>query len=92
MRIWRAGFPVIERERTVSVKPAARRFSTTQGSVADSATVSQMDPVQTPWAPSAMAAAIWRPRPMPPAASTGTSGPTVSTTSGTNTMVEISPQ
>ena len=46
--IWRAGFPVIERERTVSEKPAARRFSTTHGAVADSATISQMDPVQRP--------------------------------------------
>ena len=59
--------------------------------VSASATVSQIEPVQTPWAPSASAAAICRPVPMPPAASTGTSAPTASTTSGTSTIVEISP-
>ena len=43
---------------------------------------SQIEPVHTPWAPSASDAAICRPEPMPPAPSTGTSGPTASTMSG----------
>ena len=89
VRSWRAGLPVIDRERTVSRELAASRFSNAIGFVSASATVSQIEPVHTPCAPSASAAAIWRPRPMPPAASTGTSGPTASTTSGTSTIVEI---
>ncbi len=92
VRSWRAGLPVMARERTVSVHDAWSRFSTTHGRVSDSATVSQIEPVHAPWAPRAMAAAIWRPRPMPPAARTATSAGTASTTSGTSTMVEISPQ
>ena len=55
-----------------------------------SATVSQIEPVHTPAAPSAMAAAIWRPEPMPPAPSTGT-GAIASTTSGSSTIVATSP-
>src|SRR3546814_8278995 len=47
-----------------------------------SSVVSHTDPHHTPWAPSAMAAATWRPLPIPPAASTGV-GATASTTSGT---------
>ena len=92
VRSWRAGLPVIDRERTVPRELAASRFSTAIGLVSASATVSQIEPVHTPCAPSASAAAIWRPRPIPPAASTGTSGPTASTTSGTSTIVETSPQ
>ncbi len=46
-----------------------------------SSTVSHKDPVHTPDAPMTMAAAIWRPEPMPPAASTG-NGATASITSG----------
>ena len=41
-------------------------------------------------APSAIAAAIWRPRPMPPAPSTGT-GATASTISGISTIEPTSP-
>ena len=52
---------------------------------------SQIDPVHTPCAPSASEAATWRPEPMPPAPSTGTSGPTASTISGVSTMLAISP-
>ncbi|COY66756.1 Uncharacterised protein [Mycobacterium tuberculosis] len=52
--------------------------------------VNQTDPHQTPSAPRANAAAIWRPRAIPPAASTGV-GDTASTTSGTRTMVATSP-
>jgi len=76
----------------VSRDVAARSLSMMSGLVLASATVSHCEPVQTPWAPSASAAAIWRPVAIPPAASTGTSGPTASTTSGMSTMVEISPQ
>ena len=53
--------------------------------------VSQAEPIQAPTAPRASAAAIWRPQPIPPAASTGTSAPTASTTSGISTMLAISP-
>ena len=71
-------------------EPAARNFSFTIGCVSASSVVSQTDPHHTPCAPSAIAAAICRPRPMPPAASTGV-GATASTTSGTSTIVAISP-
>ena len=53
--------------------------------------MSQIDPVHAPCAPIAIAAAIWLPRPMPPAARTGVSGPTASMTSGHSTTDEISP-
>ncbi len=53
--------------------------------------VSQYEPIHTPPAPSASAAAICRPEPMPPAASTAASSPTASTISGTSTIVAISP-
>jgi hypothetical protein len=46
---------------------------------------SQAEPIQAPTAPSASAAAIWRPQPIPPAASTGTgpsTPPTASMISG----------
>ena len=56
-----------------------------------SSVVSHTDPVHTPCAPSASEAATWRPEPMPPAPSTGTSGPTASTISGVSTMLAISP-
>ena len=55
-----------------------------------SALASQTDPHQTPAAPSASAAAIWRPEAMPPAASTGRP-PAMSTISGVRTMVAIVP-
>ena len=42
---------------------------------------SQIEPIQAPCAPRAREAAICRPEPMPPAPSTGTSGPTASTMS-----------
>jgi hypothetical protein len=90
VRSWRAGLPVIARDRTVSLDFAAMSLSITAGPVFDSATVSQIEPVHTPSAPSAIAAAIWRPVPMPPAASTGT-GAIASTTSGMRTMLAISP-
>ena len=59
--------------------------------IAYSSVISQAEPIHTPAAPRASAAAIWRPQPMPPAASTGTCAPTASTISGTSTMVAISP-
>ena len=49
----------------------ARMFSSASGEVFASATVSQIEPVQAPCAPRASPAAICRPVPMPPAASTG---------------------
>ena len=58
--------------------------------VSASSVVSHTEPHHTPSAPRASAAAIWRPRAMPPAASTGT-GATASTTSGTSTIVATSP-
>ena len=91
MRSWRAGFPLITRERTVSRDPAAVSFSSTAGAVSLSVVVSQIEPVHTPSAPSAIAAAIWRPDPIPPAARTGTRSPTASTTSGTKTIAATSP-
>ena len=86
----RAGLPVNERDRTVSDEVAARNLSLTTGIVSASSVVSQTEPHHTPSAPSASAAAIWRPRAIPPAASTGT-GATASTTSGTSTIVETWP-
>ena len=74
----------------MSADDAARNFSFTTGSVSASSVVSQTEPHHTPSAPRASAAASWRPRAMPPAASTGI-GATASTTSGTSTMVAISP-
>ena len=85
----RACFPVSDRDRIVSAEVAARNFSFTTGWVSASSVVSHTDPHHTPWAPSAIAAAIWRPRPMPPAPSTGRD--VASTISGINTMVPISP-
>ena len=67
----RAGLPVSERDRTVSADVAARNFSFTTGWVSASSVVSHTEPHHTPSAPRARAAAIWRPRAMPPAASTG---------------------
>ena len=58
----RAGLPVSERDRTVSLDEAARNFCFTTGSVSASAVVSQTEPHHTPCAPSAIAAATWRPR------------------------------
>jgi len=86
----RAGLPVTERDRTVSRLPAARKDSFWASGDADSVTVSQIEPVQAPWAPMASAAAIWRPVPIPPAASTGL-GATASITSGQSTMLPTSP-
>ena len=90
VRNWRAGLPVDARERTVSDEVAARNFSFTTGCVSASSVVSHTDPHHTPCAPNAIDAAIWRPLPMPPAASTGV-GATASTTSGMSTIVLISP-
>ena len=87
---WRAGFPVIDRDRSVSDDVARRNFSFTTGWVSASWVVSHTEPVHTPCAPRAIAAAICRPRAMPPAASTGR-GATASTISGTRTMVAMSP-
>ena len=56
-----------------------------------SSVVSHNEPVHTPCAPRASEAATWRPEPIPPAPSTGTSGPTASTISGVSTMLAISP-
>ena len=56
-----------------------------------SATVSQIEPVHTPCAPIASAAAICEPCAMPPAASTGVSAPTASITCGHSTIELISP-
>ena len=68
-------------------------FSLIIGDVFASATVNQTDPVQTPSAPIAIAAAICRPVTIPPAASTGTlESCTAWQTSGTRTMVDTSPQ
>ncbi len=80
-RSWRAGLPVFARERSVSADVAARNFSLTTGCVSASSVVSHTEPHHTPWAPSASAAATWRPSAMPPAASTGV-GATASTTCG----------
>ena len=85
----RACLPVSDRERIVSADVAARNFSFTTGWVSASSVVSHTDPHHTPCAPSAIAAAIWRPRPMPPAPSTGMS--TASTISGISTIEPISP-
>ena len=86
----RAGLPVSDRDRMVSREVAARNFCFTAGWVSASSVVSHTEPHHTPSAPRASAAAICRPLPMPPAASTGV-GATASTTSGTSTMVETSP-
>jgi len=86
----RAGLPVTERERTVSRLPAARSCSFSTSGFELSLTVSQIDPVHAPCAPIAIAAAIWRPEPIPPAASTGV-GATASMTSGHSTMLPTSP-
>ena len=59
------GNMIFDRDRTVSDDVAARYFSFTTGWVSASSVVSHTEPHQTPWAPSAMAAAIWRPRPIP---------------------------
>ena len=56
-----------------------------------SSVVSHAEPIHTPTAPSASAAATWRPQPIPPAASTGACAPTASAISGTSTMLAISP-
>ena len=87
----RAGLPVSDRERTVSRELALTNLSRMNGGTSDSSVVSQTEPHHTPSAPSAIPAAIWRPVPIPPAASTGTVAPTASTTSGTSTIVDTSP-
>jgi len=90
VRSWRAGFPVIERERTVSRAVACSTFFMATGWRSLSVVASQTEPIHAPSAPSASAAAICRPQPIPPAARTGV-GATASTTSGMRTMVPISP-
>ena len=83
-------FPVKHRVRTVSDDWAASSRLRSAGMASLSRVVSHTEPHHTPSAPSAIAAATWRPRPMPPAASTG-NGATASTICGVNTMVVISP-
>ena len=56
-----------------------------------SADVRNAEPIHTPCAPSASAAATCRPVPMPPAASTGALPPSASTISGHSTIEPISP-
>ena len=90
LRSMRQGLPVQERERTVSWLVALSSDSCCAGGVSASSTVSQSEPVQTPCAPSISAAAICRPSPMPPAASTG-SGATASITCGQSTTLPMSP-
>ena len=68
----------------------AQRGSCCAGGASASSTVSQSEPVHTPCAPIASAAAICRPSPMPPAASTG-SGATASITWGQSTTLPTSP-
>jgi hypothetical protein len=60
------------------------------GGTSASCTVNHSEPVHTPCAPIASAAATCRPVPMPPAASTGV-GATASITSGHSTTLPISP-
>ena len=87
----RHGLPVHERERTVSLAGRVQVASrSAPGGASASSTVSQSEPVHTPCAPIASAAAIWLPLPMPPAASTGV-GATASMTCGQSTMLPISP-
>ena len=87
----RTVLPVRARRRTASSERAANTASFSKGSSSLSRVPSQRVPHQTPCAPSASEAAIWLPLVMPPAASTGTSGPQACTTCGTSTMVAISP-
>ncbi len=94
-RSWRDGLPVRLFDRTVSRALAASILSFTTGFVSASAVVSQTDPHQAPCAPIAIAAAIWRPVTMPPAARIGVVSPIASSaaaTSGTSTIVATSPQ
>src|ERR1700722_18336094 len=86
----RQGFPVKDRDRTVSRDVALRYDSICLGGTSASSTVSHSDPVHTPAAPMTMAAAIWRPDPTPPAAGTGM-GATASMTSGHRTIEPTSP-
>jgi len=90
LRSMRQGLPVHERERTVSWLVARSSDSCCGIGTSASSTVSHSDPVQTPSAPSISAAAICRPSPMPPAASTGI-GATASITCGHSTRLPISP-
>src|SRR4051794_2633448 len=69
----RHGLPVRPFDRTVSADVALSNFSTVWGAVSASGVVNHTDPVHAPAAPSATAAAIWRPVTIPPAARTGTS-------------------
>ena len=79
-----------ERLRTVSRLPAFEYAACWAGVISASSTISHSEPVQTPCAPSASAAAICCPLPMPPAASTGT-GATSLTTCGHSTIEPTSP-
>ncbi|SHV43020.1 Uncharacterised protein [Mycobacteroides abscessus subsp. abscessus] len=86
------------RVRTVSPEVAfSRACCTTESPPAVtvprsySAAVSQIEPVHTPEAPSASAAAACRPLPIPPAANTGALPSSASTISGHNTMDATSP-
>ena len=90
----RVGLPVLLLERTVFRAFASNIFFLTVGVVSASGVVNQTEPHHTPAAPIAMQAAICPPVAMPPAASTNMSSLdfTASITSGTTTIVEISPQ
>src|SRR6478752_10204970 len=61
VRSCRAGLPVKARDRTVSLDVAFNNLSVTTPDDSFSATVSQIEPVHTPAAPRAIAAAICRP-------------------------------
>ena len=80
-----------DRLRTVSRLPAFTYAACWTGVFSASSTISHCEPVQAPCAPSASAAAICWPLPMPPAASTGT-GATSLTTCGHSTIEPTSPQ
>jgi hypothetical protein len=56
LRSCRAGFPVSDLDRTVSLEDALKNFCLTTGWVSASSVVSQTEPVHTPCAPSASAA------------------------------------
>ena len=91
LRNIRAGLPVNERLRTVSRLLAFTYAACCAGVFEASSTINHWDPVHTPWAPSANAAAICCPLPIPPAANIGT-GAISLTTWGHRTIEPTSPQ
>ncbi len=87
----RHGLPVNERRaHRVAAGGVEVAAASAPAATSASSTVSHSEPVHTPWAPRASAAAICRPVPMPPAASIGV-GATASMTSGHSTIEPISP-